>query len=412
MNYYLYIFSHLASIVAFRSTTIIVIWALVQSFGQAESVGLLVAIMWIANILFLPVSGYFLDIYSKKTIILISSIGSVVAATLLLSFNSSLLICILFVSILSIFNSAISAAPNAVIPLLVSQDRLTKAIGLAATLNSLQVIIGVIIGGGVIYAIGIEVSLFVTTALYLLSLVLILSVRLPSVSPEQGEVSGKRVSQLTQGFRSLSTLKPEVMFCFSAMVGNFILTPLISIVIPIYVQQSLNNNIGYVVLFESAIAVGMIAGGTMAMRAASFMDRYHQVLLGGLLIGVGVVAFAAFEHTYIKAFALFSSGMGLTIKGIPFSSLRGHAVPANYKARIESAIFTLCILSIPLGSFTFSYLIDNTQLDINSLVMFMGVLIVLSLTFIVFSKESVAVLKTKDEELVHYYTTHYPQAFK
>lgn len=276
MNYYLYIFSHLASIVAFRSTTIIVIWALVQSFGQAESVGLLVAIMWIANILFLPVSGYFLDIYSKKTIILISSIGSAVAATLLLSFNSSLLICILLVSILSIFNSAISAAPNAVIPLLVSQDRLTKAIGLAATLNSLQVIIGVIIGGGVIYAIGIEVSLFVTTALYLLSLVLILSVRLPSVSPEQGEVSGKRVSQLTQGFRSLSTLKPEVMFCFSAMVGNFILTPLISIVIPIYVQQSLNNNIGYVVLFESAIAVGMIAGGTMAMRAASFMNRYHQ----------------------------------------------------------------------------------------------------------------------------------------
>ncbi len=34
MNYYLYIFSHLTSIVAFRSTTVVVIWSLVQSLGN------------------------------------------------------------------------------------------------------------------------------------------------------------------------------------------------------------------------------------------------------------------------------------------------------------------------------------------------------------------------------------------
>ncbi|MEZ8695140.1 MFS transporter [Vibrio splendidus] len=411
MNYYLYIFSHLASIVAFRSTTIVVIWALVQSFGQAESVGTLVAIMWIANICFLPISGFLLDMYSKKTIILASSIGSLSASALLLYHYESLLSCVLIVSILSIFNSVISTAPNSLIPLLVGKEKLTKAIGLSSTLNSLQVIIGAVIGGGVIYVIGVEVSLYVTAALYLLSLVLVLSMTFPRV-PVENEKTPNKAIQITQGFRSLKRLKPEVMFCLSAMVGNFILTPLISVIIPIYVQHNLYNNVGYVVLFESAIAVGMILGGTISIKATALLTRYHQVLLGGCLIGLGVIAFASLEHAYFKAFALLCSGMGLTIKGIPFSSLRGHAVPHDYKARIESAIFTLCILSIPIGSLTFSYILDNTLLDINNLVMFMGVLIILSLTFITFSKESVQVLKQGDDDLEHYYTQKYPKAFK
>ena len=411
MNYYLYIFSHLASIVAFRSTTIVIIWAVVQSFGQAESVGALVAIMWIANICFLPISGFLLDIYSKKTIILVSSVGSLSASALLVYCNESLLSCILIVSLLSIFNSAISAAPNSLIPLLVGKEKLTKAIGLSSSLNSLQVIIGVVIGGGVIYAIGVEVSLYVTATLYFLSLVLVLSMTFPK-APIESERTPNKATQITQGFRSLRSLKPEVMFCLSAMVGNFILTPLVSIIIPIYVQHGLNNNVGYVVLFESAIAIGMILGGTISIRAIGWLTRYQQVLSGGCLIGLGVIGFASLEHAYLKAFALFCSGMGLTIKGIQFSSLRGHAVPHDYKARIESAIFTLCILSIPIGSFTFSYILDNTLLDINNLVTFMGVLIILSLAFITFSKESVKALKQGDDDLEHYYTQNYPEAFK
>ncbi|CAK3974950.1 MFS transporter [Vibrio splendidus] len=411
MNYYLYIFSHLASIVAFRSTTVVIIWALVQSFGKSENVGFLVAIMWITNIFFLPISGFLLDIYSKKTIILVSIFGSLVAS-ILLSYNyESLISCIIFVSILSAFNSAISAAPNSIIPLLIDKEGLTKAIGLSSTLNSLQVIIGVVIGGGVIYSIGVEISLYVTTALYLTSLILILLMSFPKKSTEFGGANNKAL-QLTQGFRSIKNLKPEVMFCLSAMVGNFILTPLVSIIIPIYVLRELNNNVGYVVLFESAIAVGMILGGTISIKATTIFNRYHQVLFGGCLIGLGVFAFAIFEDAYIKVFSLFCSGMGLTIKGIPFSSLRGHAVPHEYKARIESAIFMLCILSIPIGSLTFSYILDNTQLDINNLVRVMGGLIILSLTFIIFSKESVQALKQNDDTLEHYYTQHYPKAFR
>ncbi|MEZ8013521.1 MFS transporter [Vibrio sp. FF59] len=411
MNYYLYIFSHLASIVAFRSTTVAIIWALVQSFGQSENIGFLVAIMWITNIFFLPISGFLLDIYSKKTIILVSIFGSLVAS-ILLSYNyESLISCIIFVSILSAFNSAISAAPNSIIPLLIEKEGLTKAIGLSSTLNSLQVIIGVVIGGGVIYAIGVEISLYVTTALYLTSLILILLMSFPKKSTDFGGAHNKAL-QLTQGFRSIKNLKPEVIFCLSAMVGNFILTPLVSIIIPIYVLRELNNNVGYVVLFESAIAIGMILGGTISIKATTIFNRYHQVLFGGCLIGLGVFAFATFEEAYIKVFSLFCSGMGLTIKGIPFSSLRGHAVPHEYKARIESAIFMLCILSIPIGSLTFSYILDNTQLDINNLVRVMGGLIILSLTFIIFSKESVQALQQNDDTLEHYYTQHYPKAFR
>ncbi|UXI02517.1 MFS transporter [Photobacterium sp. TY1-4] len=411
MSYYLYILSHLASIVAFRCATIVTIWAFVQSTAGAESVGILVASMWIANILFLPASGYLLDKYPKKTIILVSSIFSVIASITLLKAYDTLIACIVTISFLAVFNSAISSAPNAIIPRLVSKERLTKAIGISSTLNSLQVIIGVVIGGGVIYAIGVHSSLVVTAVLYATSLVLFLFVQIPSTGPVKSS-EDQGALRMIAGFRSLKILKPEVMFCCSAMVGNFVLTPLISIIVPIYVQQALGNNIEYVVLFESAIAVGMIVGGMTSVKISSWMDRYHQVLLGGVFIGIGVICFAWAELIYFKAFALFISGLGLTMKGIPFSSLRGHAVPHDYKARIESAIFSLCILTIPIGSFVFSYAIDLDIISIDALVMFMGVLIILSLSFITQSRESVRVLRTTDNELEHYYTTHYPEAFK
>ncbi|WP_342608819.1 MFS transporter [Vibrio tritonius] len=410
MSYHGYIFSHLCSIVAFRSASVVIIWALVQLFGHAESVGVLVAVMWVANILFLPISGYLLDRYAKKTVVLFCSIASVLLAFILLFSYQSFISCLILISLLSILNSAISTAPNTLIPLLVSKENLTNAIGISSTLNSLQVIIGVVVGGGVIYAVGIVNSLLATFVLYLISLLLFSFVRLPSgVKPAPSAES--KALQITQGFRSLKQLKPELMFCYSAMVGNFILTPLISVVVPIYVQRTLNNDISYVVLFESSIAIGMLVGGTLSVKMNRWFNRYQQVLLGGLLIGLGVMAFAYTHTVAIKAIALFLSGMGLTIKGIQFSSLRGHAVPVSHKARIESAIFALCVLTIPLGSMAVSYAIDINLFNIDTLIMTMGGLIILSLAFITQTRDCIEALTAQDTQLENYYTTRYPRAF-
>lgn len=404
------------SLVAFRSFSIILIWSVIKMTGENSfALGGVIALMWLFNLISLPLAGDCLDRFAKKNVLVIGELVSIAfCAVFLLNhevLGGSILVMALCASVLAATNSITSSSINSLIPFIAEKSQLNRAVGLAATMNSLQVIIGAIFGGSLIAFLGIKVAILFVVGLYVLAFVLLLFVSFSE--PEQHHQEEAYPRRVIAGFKVLYAVDSERVICYTAMVTNFVVTPLLMVVVPYYVVTQLQQGATTLALFEASFAVGMLLGATLLSRVD--FNRHRRVLpvvVGNVLIGVGIIAFSMFEVIAWQVFSLCVSGFGLTMKGVACNSIRSFAVPDTHRARLEGAIFFLCIATIPIGSQLFGYLIATIEpSQLNTLIIVMGVGVIATSFWPLLSKRTMFVLGQSNIQLEQLYKKLYPTAF-
>ncbi|WP_045500528.1 MFS transporter [Vibrio hyugaensis] len=412
-----FILSSAINLLAFRSFNIILVWAVItNSEDNSLSLGLVVAIMWIFNLISLPISGDILDKYKKRTVLIYSSFISICSSLLfflnLHLLESSIMITSICASILAATNSITSSSINSVIPFIAKKRQLDKAISLASTFNSLQTIIGVLLGGSLIAIFGVTISSVIIIFLYALSSLLVMFVYIDEKENESCN-DDAFFKRLSAGFKVLYQIECERVICYTAMITNFVLTPLLMVVIPFYVVNALHSDAKLLAVFEATFALGMLLGASVLSRVDfNIHRRIYPVVIGNILMGVGIIGFSLLTPIVFKAFCLGISGFGLTSKGVACNSIRAFAVPNSHRARLESAIFFLCIATIPVGSQFFGYIINVTNIDyIDNILFFMGVIIILTSVFPILSSQTLNILNKPNFELDQLYKTKYPSVF-
>lgn len=412
-----FILSSAINLLAFRSFNIILVWAVItNSEDNSLYLGLVVALMWLFNLVSLPISGDILDKYNKRTVLIYSSFISIFSSLLFFSniyfFESSIIITSICASILAATNSITSSSINSVIPFIAKKAQIDKAISLASTFNSLQTIIGVLLGGSLIAIFGVTIASMLIIALYMMSALFILFVNID----EENNASHNEVTffkRATAGFKVLYQIECERIICYTAMITNFVLTPLLMVVIPFYVANELHSNAKLLATFEATFAFGMLLGAALLSRVDfNIHRRIYPVVIGNTLIGLGIIGFSLLTPIVFKAFCLGISGFGLTSKGVACNSIRAFAVPNSHRARLESAIFFLCIATIPIGSQFFGYIIHVTHIDsLDKILFFMGAIIILTSALPILSNQTFNILNKPNFELDQLYKTRYPSAF-
>ena len=158
-----FLLSSAIGLLAFRSFNIILIWSVIaNSENNSVALGLVVALMWAFNLVSLPFSGDFLDKYRKRSVLIVGAVLSITFTILfvgnLIYHDSSLVLMSVCASVLAATNSITSSSINSVIPFIAERSQLTRAIGLASTFNSLQTIIGALLGGSLIAFFGVTLA--------------------------------------------------------------------------------------------------------------------------------------------------------------------------------------------------------------------------------------------------------------
>ena len=218
LNFYIFISSENISVIAFRFFQLLLTWLILSATNNPFTLTIVITVSWVANIIFLPISGYFLDKYKKNYIIFLANILSLILIILfylqykILTFN---LLTILTITILlEVFDSILISVPNAIIPLIIKPENISKYTGINGTLSSMQVIIGSIIGGSSIAWLGIKNSISIIIFLYLASTILCLFLlfnkNLATITSSKEESFYKGLSK---GFHSLHLLKLEKVMC-------------------------------------------------------------------------------------------------------------------------------------------------------------------------------------------------------
>jgi len=167
----LYTSSRLLSTLGQQLLWAVMAWQVYDISGSALNLGLLGLIRFVPALVASLVGGAAADAYNRKTIVLIAQVVPLSCGVILAASTSSGWVSIWLiyglVFALGLASSFEGPARQSMLPSLVSAAAFPNAVALSATLQSLGMMTGPAIGGGVIAAAGIAVAYAVFVALSL-----------------------------------------------------------------------------------------------------------------------------------------------------------------------------------------------------------------------------------------------------
>jgi DHA3 family macrolide efflux protein-like MFS transporter len=334
----------------------LLIWAYQQT-GQATTLALLGFFSFAVYVTLAPVAGVWVDRWDRRRVMIASDFGAglITMSYLLLRATGELHIWHLYAgaSLTGLFEAFQKPAYNASMSVLVPRQHLMRANGLRSLSYDATNVLGPVLGGLLLSAVGLNVIMLVDVGTFCVAAVTLLAVRIPrpAVSQDGVEVRGL-------GFRQELAFGTRYIVRRPGLLGLTVIFMLIHLfaalayfsILPAMILARSGGNELVLSSVQSALGVGGVVGGLMMAIWGGPRRKIHSVLgfcaasflCGDLLFAVGrtplmwvVAAFAAAVY-------------------IPFISSANRAiwqtkVPPDVQGRVLGAAFAWQQITSPLG---------------------------------------------------------------
>ena len=328
-----------------------------------------VAITVVPNALFSLFGGAIADALGPRRAMLwcdILRVPLIAAVPVLLAINMPLAVIFLFVFLAGISGAVFNPARGALVPALLTRDRLAAGNSLVFASDRAVEIGGALAGGVLVATIG-ENAFYVDALTFGLS-ALLLS-RVVVREPPIGKMRWSGViANAFDGLRFLrrsTVLWANTLFSLSAQVAN----PLINSLTPVFLIRRFagGDPATGAVLFgaaEAAIAFGAVLGSTLLPRYVSGVRKGRLLIAGFAATGL-VIVLIALAPTFAVAAILFGL-LGITnvLFYVPTVTILQEGTPPEMTARVFGARIALTNLSWVPAIFLGGVLSDAIGVDL------------------------------------------------
>lgn len=324
-----------------------------------------------------PLSGILGDRKNRKSIMITTDIGRGILLCLLgiLAMIGSFNICILFIAqvFISIMDSIFNASSNALMPELISKDKLIEANSTKGVFDAASAILGPALGGIIYGVFGIKAVFFINGVSFIISAVFSMCIIYNKKMEIKSQIDMKII--LNENFETLKFIKSKrglvQLFTF-AMISNFLFVPTLDILIPYALRKELgfgSDQYGYLIGF---ITIGILFGNVSI--SAYFKKLGLKTLMKtGLIVETIILAVfsALFFPQIVKIFGgattfLFISmllcclaiGFSNAFVNTPIATNLQNLVPDEMRSRFFSILGMFSQGAVPIGSLIFGILID------------------------------------------------------
>lgn len=339
------------------------------------------------NILFSTFSGTVVDFFSKKKVIVIGDLmrGVTVFAVALMFHQGWLSTWHLFV--MTFFNSTIetfvSPSKFSTVAKLISEEQYLAVNSTMRSITKLSELLGVGIAGVIIGWLGIPGALAIDAGTFLLSTLLVTTVKFPREAKKALNRSNYSEAYKA-GMRFVLKTRVIIAFIIAMAMLNFLLTPL-NAFMPAYVDEVLGMGPEGISYLSLAFSLGSVIGGIISgqigkkigMRGLIFTGLFFSGIFYGLM-GLPAVVPASSNILFIA----FSAGMvGLLV---PFavaglSTVILSITPKDMLSRVGAVINMFGQIATPMGAFVAGALI--VFIPLPTMIVLSGILFVLT-TFV------------------------------
>ncbi|MDG6980945.1 MAG: MFS transporter, partial [Nitrososphaerota archaeon] len=294
---------------------------------------------------------------NRRTVMVVSNVfqGLVTLAVSLLYASSSLSFSLLIVLVLLLYSGAqfYRAASGAMIPRLVSKEQLGAANGLFSLTQSFNQLLGYVLGGVIVLALGAVVPISYDGVTFFAAAALMLFIAKAHGVPNPPDSVPVEKKSFTGDFREgLGFVRKSSIFRQLILFGfivNFFTSGLVALLAP-YARFWVHGNASTYGFLSAGFALGVIIGSVLVGKV-NFRGYVGKLLFAGVLVLGALFALAGFVTSFAPALVVFT-GMGVTLAvvNVPINSLVQTKVPNEMLGRAGAVLGASLTAAQPVAS--------------------------------------------------------------
>lgn len=342
--------------------------------GSATSFALVLICSILPRVILAPFAGYAADKYSKKTIVIVAQICSVVAVAALLTVSMtiglSLIAIYLTEIVLSITSLFAGVTFSSSIANLVDSERIQKAMSFNQMSMSIASIGGPAVGGLLFGLVSIEMFLIINMVSYFIAVLLeaTMDFNLFSkkvVSDEVVETKETMLQNMKAGITYLKQHPILKVVVWVALVINFFFGAF-TVGYAFILVDGLNVESAHFGITEGALSVGMLITSIYlsARKEVKFplLVVKRGILIMGLLMGLTTLPLLI-ELPYMMIVGFYiglmlSFGICLIFVNTPIGVMMQKRIDEEYRGRVFGLLETMAMSLLPLAMVIFGFLFD------------------------------------------------------
>lgn len=360
-----------------RIYSIALMWFIIEQTGSALSLGMSVISMTLPAILMMPWAGVLADKNFKREILFFTDVASGVIMFSLAFFtmngHASLLtinICLMLASTIKAFFSPVLVST---IPLIVEKDTLLKANAVFQFVQQISNILGPAIGGILIAFFPIPILFAFYGISLLIAALCSLFLKIPRVSEPDAQES--YFTRFTEGIRYAFQTKRLLYFILvGGVIINFFLAPLhiFLVIITNEIMKVGSIGLGWM---DSAISLGALLGSFIILRGM-IKNQIRLAMIGLSLEGITLMLAGLLMNYIALLILLVLFGLGVCFASVGIRTAFQLIIDEDKMGRVMSFLSMLISISVPMGTYIGSVLVE--QWSITMIFLSFGTIVLLS----------------------------------
>jgi MFS family permease len=351
-DYALLFWGQLISAAGTQMQVVAVAWQVLLLTNSPVALGLIGLAQGIPRLVFSLIGGVFADALDRRK--LLAVVNVVLACT-----SAALALCTIIevVNVALIYGIVVVASSvsafefptrQAIIPSLVPRTHMASAVSLSSISFSLTAIVGALLGGVVLAAVGVTDTYWVDVASYGAVIAALLAMRVPRVAVEKRARAG--VGALAEGMRFLWA-HPIILAMLSLdFFATFFGSP--RALLPIYAQDIYHAGAQGLGLLLAATSIGAVVIAPVAGVVGRVARKGLWVVLAILAWGICIVAFGlAPAPLWVGVLLLAGAGAADMISSVLRGLILQLTTPEELRGRISSVNAMFVIGGPMLGQF-------------------------------------------------------------
>ena len=321
--------------------------------GGDTAVGLILMLRLVPAGLIAPFAGVLADRYPRERVLVVTNVFRIVlvaTAAVGVFLDAPAWVVYALAVGAAIANTPVRSAQAALTPSLArSPTELTAANAVASTFESIAAFAGPALAGVLLVTLDIGTVFAVTAGLVVVSTLFVLRIRIEEPAARRGLEASTIASEAVAGFRTIAR-NPSLRVLVGLFTAQTFVAGAVQVFLVVTAIEVLDLGDGGVGYLNSAMGIGALVGGVLALSLAGARRLSPAFMLGVVLWGAPLVALGLSQST-VLAFAVFGLlGVGNSLVDVAAFTLVQRAVPDEVLARVFGVIQMLWLASVGIGA--------------------------------------------------------------
>ena len=356
-----------------------IIFYLTEKTGSAMVLSMASLVGFLPYAVFGPAIGVLVDRHDRKKIMigadLIIAAAGAVFAIVALYMELPVWIVMIVLFIRSIGTAFHTPALNAVTPLLVPEEQLTKCAGYSQSLQSISYIVSPAVAALLYSVWDLNAIIAIDVLGAVIASITVAIVRIPKLGDQVQSLEPNFIREMKEGIVVLRQNKGLFALLLIGTLYTFVYMP-INALYPLISMEYFNGTPMHISITEIAFASGMLAGGLMLGRLGSYEKRVPLITGSFFMMGASLAIAGLLPPSGFIIFVVCCAIMGLSV---PFYSgvqtaLFQQKIKPEYLGRVFSFTGSIMSLAMPLGLILSGFFAD--RIGINHWFLISGILII------------------------------------